>query len=80
MAFGNLIVVIVAKARLVDNQVYEYCLFAGLLSIATLVFSVLSFFYKYNNRRDEPSKSDSDESTLNDEEDHHREPLLNSPI
>ena len=46
-AFGNLIVVIIAEAKFVDNQVYDYILFAGLLSVATLIFGILGYFYKY---------------------------------
>lgn len=49
VAFGNLIVVIVAESRFVKNQVNEYFLFAGLLGFATITFAVLSFFYKYND-------------------------------
>lgn len=41
--------VIVAESKFVDNQVYEYILFAGLLLIATILFMILSYFYKYNN-------------------------------
>ena len=47
VAVGNLVVVVVAKAKMVHNQVYEYVLFAGLLSAATLVFMLLAYFYKY---------------------------------
>ena len=49
MACGNLVVVIVAEARIVENQVYEYILFAGLLAIATLAFIIISYFYKYTD-------------------------------
>jgi hypothetical protein len=49
VAFGNLIVVIIAEAKFVDNQVYEYLLFAGLLGIATIAFGVLAWFYKYED-------------------------------
>ena len=47
VALGNLLVVIVAESKFVDNQVYEYILFAGLLLIATIVFIIISYFYKY---------------------------------
>lgn len=47
VAFGNLIVVIVAEARAIDDQVYEYVFFAGLLFLATLIFFGLSYNYKY---------------------------------
>jgi hypothetical protein len=47
VALGNLLVVIVAESKFVDNQVYEYILFAGLLFVATIVFIIISWFYKY---------------------------------
>lgn len=64
VAFGNLIVVIVAEGRFVENQVHEYFLFAGLLGVATIAFSVLSFFYKYHD----PKSSDSDGKSESEEE------------
>ncbi|CAF0821688.1 unnamed protein product [Brachionus calyciflorus] len=47
VAFGNLIVVIIAEARFIQDQVYEYVFFAGLLFLATAVFFALSYNYKY---------------------------------
>lgn len=55
VAFGNLIVVIVAEAKFVDNQVYEYILFAGLLTVATIAFIVLSWLYKYKEGEEDKS-------------------------
>ena len=48
VAVGNLVVVVVAEARIVNSQIYEYLTFAGLLILGTIVFGVISFFYKYN--------------------------------
>jgi hypothetical protein len=48
VAVGNLVVVVVAEARIVDSQIYEYLTFAGLLILATIIFGVISFFYKSN--------------------------------
>jgi dipeptide/tripeptide permease len=53
IAIGNLIVIIVAESRFIKSQVYEYVFFAGLLGVATIIFLVLSYFYKYT---DEPSQ------------------------
>ncbi len=47
IAVGNLIVIIVAESRFIKSQVFEYVFFAGLLGLATIVFLVLSYFYKY---------------------------------
>ena len=52
VAFGNLIVVIIAEAKFVDNQVYEYIIFAGLLGVATIIFGILAFFYKYSDPKE----------------------------
>jgi hypothetical protein len=58
VAFGNLIVVIIAEGKFFSNQAHEYYLFAGLLAIATIVFAILSYFYEYN---EETHGSDNDE-------------------
>lgn len=47
IAIGNLLIVIVTQSKFVENQVYEYILFAGLLFIATISFIIISYFYKY---------------------------------
>lgn len=52
VALGNLIVVIIAEGKFVENQVNEYYLFAGLLGAATIAFGVLTFFYKYKDEQD----------------------------
>lgn len=51
-AFGNLIVTIVAEARLFENQAYEFFFFAFSMAIITLIFGVISFYYKYANYDD----------------------------
>jgi hypothetical protein len=65
VAVGNLVVVIVAEAKMVDNQVYEYLIFLGLLAFATLVFAIISYFYKYveDHKHDEDKSSDSSSDT-----------------
>lgn len=60
VAFGNLIVVIIAEAKMVDNQVYEYLIFAGLLGLATIAFGFLGYFYKY----EDPDQESSEESSV----------------
>ena len=47
VAFGNLIVVIEAEARLFTNQALEFFFFAGMLGVVTLLFMVMSCLYKY---------------------------------
>lgn len=57
MAFGNLIVVIIAEAKAFDSQAAEFFLFAGLMAVDMGIFIVLAMKYKYvelNNNEDEP--------------------------
>lgn len=60
VAFGNLIVVIIAEANLIKNQVYEYLLFAALMFITAIVFAIMSYFYKYTDEPNEQSVSSSE--------------------
>lgn len=68
VAFGNLIVVIVAEGRFIDNQVHEYFLFAGLLGVATIAFAVLGFFYKYHDPKSDDHKSEEESEETKDEQ------------
>ena len=68
VAFGNLIVVIIAEANFLPNQVYEYILFAALIFIFAIVFALMSFFYVYkessiNLSREDASLYSDDELT-----------------
>jgi len=47
VAFGNILVVVFSSSRIVDNQVYEYLIYAALLGLATICFSLISYFYEY---------------------------------
>lgn len=65
-AFGNLIVTIIAEVQLFNNQAYEFFFFAFTMAIVTLLFALLSYFYKYvtyddfDNERHELLESQSD--------------------
>ena len=69
VAFGNLIVIAIAEARITDNQVIEYIIFAALLFAATLIFIVLANFYKYTDEEEKPS-----EAIQGKEKDYDRQP------
>ena len=43
VAFGNIIVILVAEAKLFDEQASEFFMFAGLMLIDTLVFIFLAW-------------------------------------
>ncbi|XP_076304131.1 solute carrier family 15 member 1-like isoform X2 [Tachypleus tridentatus] len=47
VAFGNLIVVIVAKLQLFHRQSHEFLMFASLMVAVMLLFAVMAYFYKY---------------------------------
>ena len=60
VAFGNLIVVIIAEAKFFDRQSLEFFLFAGLMLVDMLVFALLARSYKYvdatNKKKEENEK------------------------
>lgn len=64
VAFGNVIVVIIAEAALFDSQASEFFLFAGLMFIDMLIFMFMAYRYVPNN----PNKSDSEVEPLTNEE------------
>ncbi|KAK4313634.1 hypothetical protein Pmani_015038 [Petrolisthes manimaculis] len=58
VAFGNLIVVIIAGAKIFERQAQEFFLFAGLMFVDMICFAFLAKHYKYNTEEEEfgPSK------------------------
>lgn len=46
IGLGNLIVIIVAGSRLIDSQMYEFILFAGLMFVDMIIFAILAKRYK----------------------------------
>ncbi|KAF3426273.1 hypothetical protein E2986_07246, partial [Frieseomelitta varia] len=53
-AIGNLIVVIVAEISIFDRQIFEFVLFAVLMFVDIIIFSIIAKFYKYvDNPEDE---------------------------
>ncbi|XP_066587274.1 peptide transporter family 1 [Prorops nasuta] len=55
VAFGNLIVVIVTEISIFNSQAYEFFLFAFLMALDVLIFTIMSIFYKYVNIEKEAS-------------------------
>ncbi|XP_004523943.1 peptide transporter family 1 isoform X2 [Ceratitis capitata] len=49
VAFGNVIVVIIAELKLFDSQASEFFLFAGLMFADMIVFMLVAYRYKPNN-------------------------------
>lgn len=52
IGLGNLIVVVVAGSKLIDSQVYEFVLFAGLMLSDMIIFGFLASKYKPLNKGD----------------------------
>ncbi|ESP00773.1 hypothetical protein LOTGIDRAFT_92134, partial [Lottia gigantea] len=48
MGIGNLIVVFVAEISLLPSQTAEFFLFASLMGLDIIIFSIMSCFYKYS--------------------------------
>jgi len=48
VSFGNVIVIIIAEAKIFESQAYEFFLFAGLLFVDMLIFAYLAYRYKPN--------------------------------
>ncbi|CAG9803155.1 unnamed protein product [Chironomus riparius] len=60
VALGNVIVVIIAKAKFFDSQAYEFFLFAVMMFVDMAIFALLAMRYKYVNS----SKSDEAENGI----------------
>lgn len=58
VAFGNVIVVVIAEAKIFQSQAYEFFLFAVMMFIDMLIFGLLAMKYKYVTNSD--SKDDGD--------------------
>merc|ERR1712241_1452740 len=52
VAFGNVIVIIIAEAKAFNDQASEFFMFAVLMFIDMGIFSVMAYFYKYTNHSD----------------------------
>nr|CAB3266111.1 solute carrier family 15 member 2-like [Phallusia mammillata] len=63
VSIGNIIVLIIAEARLIPNQADEYFLFAGLIGIAAIAFIILSIRYEYVDES-EFAEDDEDQQKL----------------
>lgn len=63
VAFGNVIVVIIAEAKIFDSQSDEFFLFAGLMFVDMIIFAFLAYYYKPNN----PNIKVDDESEVTEE-------------
>ncbi|XP_071822395.1 solute carrier family 15 member 2-like [Apostichopus japonicus] len=47
VAIGNLIIVIIAEAKFFTSQAAEFFLFAALMGVVILLFTVMAYFYSY---------------------------------
>lgn len=63
VAFGNLIVVIIAEAKFFDSQANEFFLFAGLMLVDMGIFAYMAMQYKYVET---PEEEDEEENKSKD--------------
>uniref|UniRef100_A0A8C8VQ73 Solute carrier family 15 member 1 n=1 Tax=Pelusios castaneus TaxID=367368 RepID=A0A8C8VQ73_9SAUR len=61
VAFGNIIVLIVAGASKLGEQWAEYVLFAALLLAVCVIFSIMAYFYTYVDPAEVEAQLDEDE-------------------
>jgi solute carrier family 15 (oligopeptide transporter), member 1 len=61
VAFGNVIVVIIAEAKIFESQAYEFFLFAALMVVDMALFGYLAMRYKYVTHGE---KKDEDENAI----------------
>lgn len=80
VAFGNLIVVIVAEAKFFDRQVNEFLLFAGLMTIDMIIFGVIAYYYKYADLSDDISEDDNNNGDDGGHDDNNRNIPMNSNV
>ncbi|XP_015121524.1 peptide transporter family 1 isoform X2 [Diachasma alloeum] len=64
VAFGNLIVVIIAEAKIFDRQALEFFLFAGLMVLDMLIFAIMANSYKYRSYNDDENSGQSDDEDI----------------
>lgn len=60
VAFGNVIVVIIAEAKIFQSQAYEFFLFTGLMVIDMIIFGLLAMRYKYVTNSDKKDDGDAE--------------------
>ncbi|XP_052561872.1 solute carrier family 15 member 1-like [Tympanuchus pallidicinctus] len=61
VAFGNIIVLIVAGASKLSEQWAEYVLFAALLFAVCIIFAVMAYFYTYTDPNEVEAQLDEEE-------------------
>ncbi len=47
VAFGNLIVIVIAELKAFDSQASEFFMFATFMAIDMFVFAIMAYYYKY---------------------------------
>ena len=46
VAFGNLIVIVIAKSKFFDDQASEFFMFAVMMYVTMIIFAVMAYYYK----------------------------------
>lgn len=66
VAFGNLIVAILADLKIFEEQSYEFFFYAALMLLDMVVFAIMAYFYKPSELPTEDSDAHSDNIALQD--------------
>lgn len=66
VAFGNLIVIGVAESRAFSEQASEFFMFAGLMFVDMIIFSIMAYFYKYVDWQERENDRKRDELHLSE--------------
>ncbi|XP_059475770.1 solute carrier family 15 member 2-like [Neocloeon triangulifer] len=67
VAFGNIIVIIVAGAQLFENLIWEYVFYAGLMFVSIFIFALQAMYYK-NVSLDEQGTEDKSDLEIKEKE------------
>ena len=68
MAFGNLIIVLIADANIFSERSYEFFFFGGLMVVDIAMFAIMAYFYvpsNINKQEEEKDENNFTEKTIN---------------
>ena len=56
VAFGNLIIALIADAKIFSHQSYEFLFFGALMIVDIAIFAVMAYFYVPSNIQEDEEK------------------------
>lgn len=67
VAFGNLIIAIIADAKIFPHQSYEFFFFAGLMVLDMAIFAIMAYYYVPSKLAEEGAEADGRDEKTADE-------------